>query len=52
LFLDLVNHLEDMDIDKNVNDEVFKIKFDAKPSQAQKIFAFYVKKISKIPASI
>merc|ERR1712228_1162578 len=28
------------------------IKFDAKPSQAQKIFAFYVKKISKIPASI
>jgi len=41
-----------MDIDKNVNDEVFKIKFDAKPSQAQKIFAFYVKKISKIPASI
>jgi len=52
LFLDLGNHLDDLNIEKNVHDSNFKIKFDAKPSQAQQIFAMYVNKIAKLPANI
>ena len=52
LFLDIVQHLEDMKIDPTVSDSVFKVKFDATPSQAQKVFKFYVEKINALPADI
>jgi len=41
-----------MDINGTVSDSVFKVKFDATPTQAQKVFKFYVEKISKIPEGI
>jgi len=52
LFLDLNQHLEDMNIDTTVSDSVFKVKFDATPSQAQKVFKFYAEKINALPADI
>jgi len=52
LFLDLNQHLEDMDIHTSVSDSVFKVKFDATPSQAQKVFKFYAQKINALPADI
>merc|ERR1712100_515771 len=52
LFLDIVQHLEDMKIDPTVSDSVFKVKFDATPSQAQKVFKFCVEKINALPADI
>merc|ERR1712157_578943 len=52
LFLDLNQHLEDMDIHASVSDSVFKVKFDATPSQAQKVFKFYAEKINALPADI
>jgi len=42
LFLDLNHHLEDMKINGTVSDSVFKIKFDATPSQAAQVFKFYL----------
>jgi len=47
LFIDIQAHLEDMGIAPTVSDSVFKVKFDASPSQAQTIFAQYIQKISK-----
>jgi len=47
LFIDIQAHLEDMGIAPSVSDSVFKVKFDASPSQAQTIFAQYIQKISK-----
>jgi len=47
LFIDIQQHLEDMGITPIVSDSVFKVKFDASPSQAQAIFAQYIQKISK-----
>jgi len=52
LFLDLKQHLEDMNIDATVSDSVFKVKFDATPSQTQKVFKFYAQKINALPADI
>jgi len=52
LFLDLNQHLEDMDIHATVSDSVFKVKFDATPTQAQKVFKFYAEKINALPADI
>lgn len=49
LFLDISHHLEDMGINKTENDEYFKVKFDATPEQAKKVFKFYLEKLSKIP---
>merc|ERR1712232_1167164 len=37
LFLDLKQHLEDMNIDATISDSVFKVKFDATPSQTKKV---------------
>jgi len=42
LFIDIQQHLEDMGITPIVSDSVFKVKFDASPSQAQAIFAQYI----------
>jgi len=42
LFIDIQQHLEDMGITPIVSDSVFKVKFDASPSQAQTIFAQYI----------
>lgn len=52
LFLDINQHLEDMDLHPTVSDSVFKVKFDATPAQAQKVFKFYAEKINGLPADI
>ena len=52
LFLDINHHLEDMGINKTENDEYFKVKFDATPAQAQKVFKFYLEKIDKLPEAL
>lgn len=38
-----------MGISKTENDTYFKVKFDATPAQAQKVFKFYLQKLSKVP---
>jgi len=38
-----------MGINKTENDEYFKVKFDATPDQAKKIFKHYLERVSKIP---
>jgi len=52
LFLDLTQHLDDMDITHTVSDSVFKVKFDATPAQAQHVFKFYAEKINAIDEKI
>jgi hypothetical protein len=49
LYLDINQLLDDMGISKTENDTYFKVKFDATPAQAQKVFKFYLSKLSKVP---
>lgn len=42
LFLELQEHLEALGIHGTISDNQFKIKFDATPTQAQKISTLYV----------
>lgn len=49
LFLDINQLLDDMGISKTENDTFFKVKFDATPTQAKKVFKFYLQKLSKVP---
>jgi len=52
LFNELIFHLSAMGINANESDSAFKIKFDASPSQAQKIFAHYIQRLNAMPEAL